>query len=110
MELLFETLDDFVVNWYFENEKEFEKPFQKLLSKKRFALLHDKENSSQEDYEYTEDVLYMYIYTLFKKKELDILTHYTENFKDSLFTKIYKLRKELDDSFLLYINSKIDFF
>jgi len=110
MELFFETIDDFLINWYFEHEKEFETPFQNLLSKKRFDLLHNKEHSSEEDYEYTKNVLCMYSYTLFKKKELDILKDYVHNFQDPDFVMIYKSRKELDDKFLLNINSKIDFF
>ena len=112
METFFETIDDYVVNWYFSNEKEFEKPFQNSLNKARFQLTN---GNSQEDINVkalhiTEDIFYTYVYTLFKKKEIELLQDYVKhNSYDKEFIKYYQSRKELDTSFLDYLNSKIDF-
>lgn len=112
MEKIFEIFDDCLVNWYFSNEKEFEKPFQKSLSKAQSRLnIEDLDESSKiKALHITEDIFYIYVYTLFKKKEIEILQSYIKyNSYDKDFINLYQLRKELDNKLLDYLNSKIDF-
>jgi hypothetical protein len=112
MNTFFETIDDYLINWYFSNEKEFEKPFQNSLRKSRIDLLENTNDSGfLKAYNITEDIFYIYVYTLFKKKEIDLLQNYIKyNSYDKTFLNLYQSRKELDSNFLDYLNSKIDFF
>jgi hypothetical protein len=112
METFFEAIDDYLINWYFANEKDFEKPFQKSINRARFQLTND--NSSGDinlkALHITEDIFYTYVYSLFKKKEIELLQDYIKNNSyDNNFLKLYQSRKDFDTSFLDYLNSKIDF-
>jgi len=111
MNTFFESIDDYVINWYFANEKEFETPFQTSLRKARVNLLqYPNELGYLKAYNITEDIFYIYVYTLFKKKEIDLLQNYIKyNSYDKTFLNLYQSRKELDSKFLDYLNSKIDF-
>jgi hypothetical protein len=111
MNTFFEAIDDHLINWYFANEKEFEKPFQNSLRKSRVELLQNPNDSGYiKAYNTIEDAFYNYVYTLFKKKELDLLQNYIKsNSYDKEFVSLYKSRQKLDSKFLDYLNSKIDF-
>jgi hypothetical protein len=113
MEKFFEIIDDCLVNWYFANEKEFEIPFQKVLNKARFDITNkESENSGNVKALHTiEDIFFTYVFTLFKKKEIEFLQYYIMyNSYDKELVKAYQARNELDTSFLDYLKSKIDFF
>jgi hypothetical protein len=111
MNNFFEFVDDYIINWYFMNEKEFEKPFQNSLRKARINLLqYPNEPGYLKAYNITEDIFYTYVYTLFKKKEIDLLQNYIAyNSYDKDFINLYESRQKLDSMFLEYLNSKIDF-
>jgi hypothetical protein len=112
METFFETIDDHLINWYFSHEKEFEKPFQKILTKTRFDLINNNnlEIDNSKALSTTEDILFTYVYTLFKKKEIELLKDYLKyNSYDKNFLNLYQSRRNLDNLFLHYLNSKIDF-
>jgi hypothetical protein len=111
MNTFFEAIDDYLVNWYFANEKDFEKPFQNVLCKSRVNLLQNpNEQGYVKAYNIIEDTFYIYVYTLFKKKELELLQDYIKyNSYDKEFVKMYQMRQKLDLKFLDYLNSKIDF-
>lgn len=109
MDILFESIDDFIINWYFDNEKIFEKPFQIGLNKARINLMNFSDEATKKAYYLTEDMFYNYVYTLFKKKEIDVLQKLKNNFADENFLKLYQSRSEFDSKFLNYLNSKIDF-
>ena len=110
MNTFFESIDDFVINWYFENEKMFEKPFQNSLCKARVNLLNSPNEFTEKAYHFTEDIFYNYVYVLFKKKEISLLQEFIKNnFYDENFSNLHQLRNEIDTKFLNYLNSKIDF-
>lgn len=111
MNTFFEAVDDNLINWYFLNEKDFEKPFQNSLRKSRLELLQNpNEQGYLKAYNIIEDNFYTYVYTLFKKKELELLQDYIKyNSYDKEFINIYESRQKFDSKFLDYLNSKIDF-
>ena len=110
MNTFFESIDDFIINWYFENEKMFEKPFQNSINKARVNLLNSPSEFTEKAYYLTEDMFYNYVYVLFKKKEISILEEIIKNNScDENFSNLYQSRKEFDIKFLVYLNSKIDF-
>ncbi len=111
MNTFFEVVDDHLINWYFENEKDFEKPFQNSLRKSRLAIIQNPNDYGYvKAYNIIEDTFYIYVYTLFKKKELELLQNYIKyNSYDKEFVNLYESRQKFDSEFLDYLNSKIDF-
>jgi hypothetical protein len=111
MNTFFEAVDDYLINWYFANEKDFEKPFQNSLRKSRLAIIENPNDSGYiKAYNVIEDTFYIYVCTLLKKKELELLQDYIKyNSYDKEFINLYESREKIDSKFLDYLNSKIDF-
>lgn len=111
MNTFFEAVDDYLINWYFSNEKDFEKPFQNSLRKSRLAVTENPNDSGYiKAYNLIEDTFYIYVCTLLKKKELELLQDYIKyNSYDKEFINFYESREKFDSKFLDYLNSKIDF-
>ena len=61
MNTFFEAVDDYLINWYFANEKDFEKPFQNSLRKSRLAIIENPNDSGYiKAYNVIEDTFYIF--------------------------------------------------